>query len=128
MKRNFAAIMVTLVLSIGCSNDSLAPFQPEIGNNADNFQFQATGITNVSTTVEYMWQNTGNRVSINQSSAVSSGTAILTLYDPDNILRYTKSLSENGTFQSDTGIAGTWRINVALTNLNGTLNFRCQKL
>lgn len=132
MKHNHVAgiiiIITLLVLFFGCSNDSLAPFQPEIGNSQDNFQFQATGITNVTTTLNYLWQNSGSRASINQSSAVTSGTAILTLYDPNNVQRYSRSLSENGTFQSDTGVAGTWKINVVLTNLSGTLNFRCQKL
>ena len=70
MKRSAITGSVVLVAALvcfyGCSNSTnpLAAFQPEIGNATDNFQFQATGITNVTTTVEYTWQNTGTRVTI----------------------------------------------------------------
>lgn len=133
--RLFAAFFFILGVMIfpftpGCSNSSnpLAAFQPEITNNLDSFEFQATGITNVSTTIEYVWQNSGTRATINQSSAVTAGSATVTLFSPDSVVRYSGSLSTNGTFQSDTATAGAWRIRVTLTNLNGTLNFRAQKL
>jgi hypothetical protein len=123
-------LIVTLlgVLTSGCrSNNSLAPYQLEVGNNPDSFQFQVTGVKNVTTTVEYSWQNSGPAASINQSSAISGGSATVELYDPDQVMRYSKGLGENGTFQSETGKAGTWKIRVILNNLNGTLNFRMQK-
>ncbi len=116
----------------GCSSNSTSPplsqFQPQIANNADNFQFQITGATAVTTTVEYTWQNSGSRASINQSSAVTAGSAILTLFDSTQVERYSNSLSANGTFPTDTGYAGPWKIRLVLTNLSGTLNFRAQKL
>ena len=112
----------------GCqSANSLAAYQPEIGNNPDNFQFQVTDVKNVTTTVEYTWQNSGNTASVNQASAISNGSATVTLQDADQVERYSKSLSANGTFQSDAGKAGSWKIRVVLKNLNGTLNFRVQK-
>jgi hypothetical protein len=122
--------VAALSLSSGCSSSSnpLAAFQPEIRNNPDSFEFQATGITNVSTTVEYLWQNSGSRATINQSSAITGGSAVVQLFGPDSVEQYSSSLATNGTFQSDTSTAGTWRIRVTLTGLNGTLNFRAQKL
>lgn len=39
-------------LLLACS-DALGPFQPQITNAPDNFQLQATGLNNVSTTVQY---------------------------------------------------------------------------
>lgn len=122
--------MIIFPLASGCSSSSnpLAAFQPEIANNPDSFQFQATGISNVSTTVDYVWQNSGQRVTINQSSAITGGSATVKLYSPDLVERYSASLATNGTFQSDTATSGAWRIRVTLTNLSGTLNFRAQKL
>jgi len=135
MKQNvsrFAVIMLLLasfgiVMSSCQSGNPLAPYQPEIGNYPDNFQFQVTGVKNVTTTVEYSWQNSGLMASVNQASAIAGGSATVTLYDPDQVQRYSRSLGDNGTFQSDAGKAGAWKIRVVLNNLTGTLNFRVQK-
>jgi hypothetical protein len=124
----FAALALSAMMGCSSSSNPLAAFQPEIRNNADSFEFQATGITNVTTTVEYFWQNSGTRATINQSSAVTGGSAVVTIFGPDLVERYSSSLATNGTFQSDTATAGTWKIRVTLTNLSGTLNFRAQKL
>ena len=120
------------VLTVGCSSDTpasspLSAFQPQIASNTDNFQFQVTAATNVTATVTYPWQNTGKSASVNQSSAITGGSAVVTLFDSLQIQRYTSSLSANGTFMTDTAGAGTWMIRVDLTNLSGTLNFRAQK-
>jgi PBP1b-binding outer membrane lipoprotein LpoB len=126
----FALAVLACAVISGCSSSSnpLAAFQPEIANNTDSFEFQVTAATNVSTTVDYIWLNTGSRATINQSSAVTSGSVSLTLFGPDGLERYSGSLATNGTFQSDTAAAGSWRIRVSMTNLSGTLNFRAQKL
>jgi hypothetical protein len=123
------ALVICLGLSIsGCqSSSSLAAYQPEIGNNPDNFQFQVTDLKNVTTTIDYTWQNSGTTASVNQSSAITGGSATVTLFDADQVERYSESLSVNGTSQSNAGKAGSWKIRVALKNLNGTLNFRVQK-
>jgi len=124
--------VISLVLAACSGNEPvsqpLSQFQPEIMNTTDNFQFQVTGATNVSTTVEYLWQNTGIRASIKQSCSISAGSASVTLLDSNLVQIYTNSLSANGTIQSDTGQVGVWKVRVVLTNLSGTLNFRTQKL
>lgn len=124
--------IISLLIAACSSNGPVSPplslFEPEIVNNTDNFQFQVTGATNVTTTVEYLWQNTGTRASINQSCSISVGSAIVTLLDSNQVQLYSNSLSANGTFQSDTGQVGVWKVRVVLTNLSGTLNFRAQKL
>ncbi len=123
---------LVLVTLIGCggnnSTSALAPFEPEIINNADAFQFQATGVNNVSTTVTYTWANTGTQATINHSSALTSGTAIVTLYDNDTTQVYQSGLVASANEPSSVGTAGTWTVKVELTNVVGTLNFRIQKL
>lgn len=124
----FTAAVFALILVAGCgSNNSLAPFQPEVANNPDTFQFQATGITNVTTTVNYIWTNTGTTANIDQSSAISGGTATLTVRDAVGTQVYTGDLATGGSFTSSAGTTGDWTITVALTGLSGTLNFRAQK-
>lgn len=137
--RNRSNVLIVLCMGLlmvmfgACSSNNpvsppLSQFQPQIANTADNFQFQVTGATNVTTTVEYLWQNTGTRASVNQSCSITAGSAVVTLLDTTQVQRYTNSLSANGTFQSDTGQVGVWKVRVVLTNLSGTLNFRAQKL
>ena len=118
----------TLVSACGGSNDLIGPSnQPEIGNNPDNFQFQASNLSHTTQTLSYSWVNSGSVADINQSGAVASGDARLTLRDGSGTLMYEKNLNATGTFASSSGVAGTWRIEVTLRDFSGTLNFRVQK-
>src|SRR5213075_1720395 len=103
----FAAVMCAAG-AIAC-NSSLAPFQPEIANLTDNFQFQATNVRNVSSTTDYAWQNTGTIANVNQATVLSLGNASLTIFDAQNTQVYSKDLTANGTFQTSAGTAGTWK-------------------
>ena len=116
----------TAAATIAC-NDSLAPFQPEIANLPDNFQAQATGVQNVTSNLEYTWQNSGTTANVNQATVISGGAATLTVLDAQSVQVYTKDLGANGTFQTSAGTAGAWKVRVALVNFSGTLNFRLQK-
>lgn len=119
--------LATLLFTSGCSNNSLAPFQPQINNAADNFQFQATGLTNVTTTVQYTWSNSGTQATVNHSSAVTGGTATLTIKDANGTQVYTGALVASANPTTSAGVAGSWTIRVDLVNTGGTLNFRVQK-
>jgi hypothetical protein len=124
------AVMGLMVALVGCggSDNTLAPqFQPEIINTADNFEFQATGVTNVTQTLSYSWTNTGIEANVDQSCAMTQGSATVQIRDGQGTLVYDHSLADGGTFVSTAGVAGTWTIRVVLINLDGTLNFRAQK-
>lgn len=123
-------VVAAAILMAGCSNKStntLAPFQPQINNAQDNFQFQATGVKNVSGTYQYVWSNTGTSANVNQACAITSGTAVLTIFDADTVQVYSRNLTDNGTFQTNPGTTGNWIIRVVLSHCYGTLNFRVQK-
>jgi hypothetical protein len=100
--------------------------QPEINNNTDNFQWQVTALDNVSQTLTYPWETTGANASVNQSSSMSGGSATLLITDADGTQVYSGSLADNGTFPTATGTAGTWTIEVTLSGVSGTLNFRVE--
>ena len=102
-------------------------FQPEITNATDNFQFQVTAISNVSQTLRYAWNNTGTVANVNQSCSMTGGTATLTITDASGNQVYSRNMSDNGTFVTSTGIAGSWTIQAVLSKCSGTLNFRAQK-
>lgn len=121
------AATVLLLAAAGCDDDPLSPFQPEIANLQDNFQFQVTALSNVTTTRDYTWINTGTTANVNQSTSLSAGSATLVIHDAANAEVYRRDLKQNGTFQTAAGTAGSWRIRVELTNASGAVNFRVQK-
>lgn len=128
-RSNYATALVAIALAAACGNSTgpLAPFQPQINNVADNFQFQATGVTSVTWTYTYSWSNSGDSATVNQATTIAGGSATLTVSDPNGVQLYTQSLSANGTFGMSKGVAGNWTIRVVFTNYSGTVNFRVQK-
>lgn len=125
------ATLVAFVALGACGSDRSDPLspavQPEIINNTDSFSFQVTGVENASTTLTYSWQNTGTVATVNQSAAIASGTATLVIRDAVGTQVYSRSLSDNGTFSSTAGTAGTWTIRVVFSGASGTINFRSDK-
>ena len=126
-----AFVLATMAVLSACGSSStgpLAPFQPQINNAPDNFQFQATGVTNVTWTFTYTWSNSGTAASVNQATTITAGTATVTILDANSTQVYTKDLSANGTFTTSAGVTGNWTIKVVFTNYSGTPNFRVQKV
>ncbi len=128
--RGLALTLVRLCLLggvVACS-DPLGPFEPEITNARDSFQLQATGVTGLSTTKTYSWSNTGTRATINHSTSTTAGAAQLTVRDGGGAVVYDRALVPSLNEPTTSGAAGTWTIQLRLTNYSGTLNFRAQKL
>ena len=121
--------MVATVLAAACGDSTgpLAPFQPQINNVADNFQFQATGVTNATWTYTYAWTNTGDTATVNHSTTTTGGAATITIIDPNGTQLYAQPLKASGTEGMLKGVVGTWTIRVVFTNYAGTVNFRVQK-
>jgi len=106
----------------------MSPFNPEVTNNPDNFQFQITAAQNLDRAVDYTWENSSNQATVNQSCAITGGTAVVTLIDSMGTTLYTRNLTEDGTFESTAGVAGSWTIRLHFSNLDGTVNFRVQTM
>ncbi len=121
------ASMIAGLAGCGSSTGPLAPFQPQISNAANNFQFQATGVSNVTWTYSYAWTNGGDSATVNHSTATTGGLAVLSVYDQNNTRVYTDTLRASGTVGTLKGVTGTWTIKVAFTGYSGTPNFRVQK-
>ena len=131
LRRAAVALLGSAIALLSACNNSagpLAPFQPQINNVADNFQFQATGVTNVTWTYTYTWSNSGVSASVNQSTTITAGSATLTILDANGTQVYSQSLSTNGTFTTSSGVTGGWTLKVVFTNYSGTVNFRVQKV
>ena len=126
--RSLMPMLVTIALIGACSKDPLSPFQPEIGNVADNFQLQATNVTGVTATRIYSWSNSGTRATINHSTVTSAGSARFIVRDAAGTVVYDKALAPSLNESTIAGTAGVWTIQLQLTTYSGTLNVRSQKL
>ena len=133
MKRITVKPVIFLLVVIGvptfyqCSDDPLAPFQPEVTNVTDNFQLQATGVKNQTATLPYDWNNTGTQATVNHSTSTTYGTARLIIKDAGDVTVYDKILVPSLNDTTLTGTSGTWKIRLVLSQYSGTLNFRIQK-
>ncbi len=131
MRAQFLLIPATLgalVLACGSSANIIGPGnQLQVTNAPDDFQFQVTSLANVDQTLRYTWSNTGDSANVNQASAITGGTATLTIRDPGGAVVYQSNLQANGTFHSSKSTTGAWKIEVKLVNADGTVNFRVQK-
>ncbi len=123
----FAGSMMLMASCSKSSNGSLASFQPQINNAPDNFQLQATGVSNVTNTFDYNWTNSGTMATIDKSGVVTAGSAHVLIYDKNGTNVYASSLAVTGSDSTIAGISGTWRIRLVLSGYSGTLNFRVQK-
>jgi hypothetical protein len=120
-------LAVALLAACGGSNLVGPANQLQVANVADNFQWQVTGLNNVTQSFQYSWSNTGDSANVNIASSITGGSATLTISGPNNAVIYSGSLGANGTFHTAKSTAGTWTIAVALDKCDGTLNFRVQK-
>ena len=120
------ALVAVLALA-ACSDNTLAPFQPEISNVVDTFQLQATGVTGRTATLNYNWSNTGTLASVNHSTTTTAGSARVVIRDGAGTLVYNEILVPSLNELTLAGAAGTWTIQLVLDGYSGTLNFRVQK-
>jgi len=121
------AVAAAAVLLAACGGTTIAPFQPEIRNLTDSFEFQVTNAKNVSQNLQYNWENTGTMANVNQADSILNGSAELTIRGAQDTVVYVRNLGDNGTFVTNAGQAGTWKVQVSLSNFSGSINFRAQK-
>ncbi len=121
------ALAVLGSLLAGCSSPTTPGVQPQIHSLTDSFEFQVSSVANYTGTLTYTFANTGTAASVNQASTVTAGSATLVVLDAASKQVYAHALSDNGTFFTDVGTAGTWTVRVQMTGASGTFNFRVQK-
>lgn len=122
-----AALAVTAIFAVlpGCGSSPSSPgINPEIVNLADHFSYQVSAIRSHSSTTSYTWSNSGTQATINQSCSVTAGAATLVVLDGAGTQVFTRSLADNGTFTTASGIAGTWTIRIVYDGVSATVNFR----
>jgi hypothetical protein len=126
--RNSLPIALFLALALGaCSDDPLAPFQPEVSNAPDTFQLQATGVGNRTASLSYAWTNSGTQATVNHSTTTTAGSARVIIKDGAGVIVYNELLVPSLNEDTAAGTSGTWTVQLVLDDYSGTLNFRVQK-
>lgn len=122
-----AALAAAVLLGLAaCDDDPLAPFEPEVNGETDNFQLQATGVQDVTATLEYDWQNTSTVANVDHSTTTTAGSARLIVRAADGTVVYDEELVPSLNEATAPGPAGDWTIRLVLDGYSGTLNFRLQ--
>lgn len=121
-------LIVVAALATGCGESATSPGTGlEVNNAVDTFQYQVTNVRKYTHETTYAWQTTGAVASVNQATTVTRGSVTLVLLDANRTQVYSRSLAENGTYSSSSGVPGTWTIRLTYSDANATVNFRVQK-
>jgi len=116
---------------MGCGTDSslIGPDnQLEATSATDQFQFQLTALDKVTDSRTYDWENTGTQATIDISQEITSGSAILTIRDASGTVVHTSDIADDNDTTTSVGVAGTWQIDIVLTDTSGTFNVIIQKV
>jgi hypothetical protein len=117
---------VAIALLTGCDVRVTAPpsYQTQVVNSRNDLAFQVTGLEDVTTDLQYSWVNDGTAASVVQSPTALTGAATLFIRDGAGVQVYQRTLAENGTFATTTGVPGTWTVRVSFAEANGALTLR----
>lgn len=63
-----------LLVLWACGGDSAGPFEPQV--SAEAFELQAAGVSEVTSTLSYVWENTGLFARVTHATTTGDGTAI----------------------------------------------------
>jgi hypothetical protein len=112
-----------------CGGDPSGPaFRPDALATPDSFRFRAAGLDRTSDTLTYTWNNPLDSARIIHTSAVTAGSGTLTVRSPGGLVLYESSVATSGTFGIMRSIAGPWSVEIRLTAIKGSFEFRIEAL
>lgn len=123
------AFVLGLCAAAACGGDPAGPaFRPDALATADSFRFRAAGLDRTSDTLVYPWNNPLDSARVIHTSAVTAGSGTLTVRSPGGLVLYQSSVAASGTFGMMRSVAGPWSIEVRLTAIKGSFEFRIEAL
>ena len=126
-----AALFAALAFCVtGCGGDKGAPsaFSPDVSNHPGFFEVFESPAKDVTRTLIYDWENSGQTATVESLTTFKSGDAFLRIFDATGAEVYGQELLPGGPQGTTLGEPGSWRIDISLINFTGTLAFRVQSL
>ena len=112
---------------VACDEDLVSSYQPTLVNQTDNFHLVLRDAEGVDTVVYYYWRMEGTSANIDQNADLQEGAASIQVQDPNEVLDYESDFSQRGSFVSQPGTPGFWRVRAAFSNFSGVIDFRLQR-
>lgn len=126
MKNAFLVLLSGIITFSACKKD-VDVFKPQVSNQSDNFSFLASNVSNGTGSYEYTWINTGTKANITISTQGQAAQMDVKVYDGAGAEVYANSLDNNGSFTTNTGIAGQWKIVFVFKTFNGNILVTAKK-
>lgn len=121
-------LLLTSVGLAACeSTNTLDPNLITTVHLQDFFSFDVNGLDNVSDAERYFWVTTGQRVVVDVTPSITSGTAILQLRDTNGTIKYREDIGDGVDTTTATGIAGIWQVDIVLTEVTGAFSFTLER-
>lgn len=123
-------IVLALALLAACDQAIVSEpvYQPQIVNIKNDFAYQVIGLDAFTSDVVYSWQSDGSAATVMQAPNVLTGAATLFIADGSGAQVYQRSLAENGTFTTTTGVPGTWTVRLKFQEASGDATFHLTKM
>ena len=122
--------LIALALLAACDQAIVTEpvYQPQIVNVKNDFAYQVTGLDVFTSDVVYSWQSDGSAAEVMQSPNVLTGAATLFIADGSGTQVYQRSLAENGTFTTTSGVPGKWTVRLKFSEASGDATFHITKM
>jgi len=117
----------SVLLLPGCDDNPVDSYEPIVSNETDNFHLVVKEASDVDTIVYYFWSMGGTVANIDQTSDISGGSVSIVVDDHDRVVVYSTDMKTTGSFATNPGQPGVWRVMVTLRNFSGLFDFRLQR-
>lgn len=121
-RRSLGMALVLGAFGFGACDDATGFELSEVSIVPDRFDFAVSDLERYTSSREYRWSNSGAVVSVYQNTDLT-GNAELVILDAGGAQVYSRSLADNGTFESTAGTPGAWTIRIAFSRATGTVLF-----
>jgi len=127
----YTALALGFALAVSGACDTRIPpvpqLDPQVVNLRNSFNFQAVNLLGVFQDVTYKWQIDGTSATVDQSPTALLGDATVFVTDARGVQVYQRSLAENGSFTTTTGVPGTWTIRLHFSDATGDVAVQLNK-
>lgn len=127
LPRPLRLLAALALLAAGCASSSYLARDLTITNQPDSFEMHVGSLENFTQRMSYQWTNSGTKATVRHASSIKEGTARLEIRDSGGRVVHSQDLGQQGTFVTDEGRPGIWRIRVTLERADGSVTFLVQK-